>query len=226
MDSGFVRAVLAAMLALSPYAVRAAAFESGPRPSGAVFDPDGILNAAERKEISASLEMIHKEDGVEVITVVLAELESFQPDETAGRLAAAWCDAPLHAVALHVPGREDSPWIATGGDLIRAIDPDEVRDELAAARRDASREPDDVSKVRTAVHATADMLRYWKGREVTRRAVIENERALIRLELETRSRRLQIIMLTVAAAAIPLIIGAVISARLLGKSRRVPASRS
>lgn len=225
MNSGFVRAVFAAMLAFCPCAVRAASFEPGPRPSGAVFDPDGILNAAERKEISASLEKIHKEDGVEVIAVVLAELESVQPEETARRIAAAWCDAPLHAVALHIRVREGSPWIATGGDLIRSLDADEVRDELAVARRDASREPDDVSKVRTAANATADMLRYWKGREDTRRAVIENERALIRLELETRSRRQQILMLTAAAAAIPLIAGAVLAIRLLGKSRRISASK-
>ncbi len=220
MKSGVLRVFVAASLAFCP----AHGFEPGPRPHEAVFDPDGILNAAERMEISAPLEKIIQNDGVEVVAVILKNPDGSEPEALAAGLAAAWCESPLHAVVVHVPGREGSPWIVAGGDLIHSINPDEVRDELAAARRDASREPDDVSTLRTAANATTDMLRYWMGREITHRAAIEQERAVIRLELETKARRQQIVMLTAAAAIIPLIIGAVMAVRLLGKTRRTPAS--
>jgi hypothetical protein len=157
--------------------------------------------------------------------VVLKNSGVIDPEVIAASIAETWCESSAHAVVLHIQGSEDTPWIVAGGDFINSIDSYEVRDELALARRDASREPDDVSKIRTAANAAADMLRYWKGREVNRRAVIENERTLIRLELETKARRQQIIMLTAAAAAVPLIAGAVLAVRLLGKTRRVPASR-
>jgi len=222
MNSGFVRVVVAASLALYP----CSAFEPGPRPSGAVFDPDGILNATERKDMATPLEKIFKNDGVQVMAVVMKNPDGSDPEALAASLAKAWCEKPLHAVALHIPGRDGTPWIVAGGELMDSINPDELRDELAAARRDASREPDDVSKVRTAANATADMLRYWKGMEVTRRTVIENERSHIRLELETKARRQRILMLTAAAAAIPFIVGGVLAVRLLGKNRLVPANKT
>jgi hypothetical protein len=222
MDSGLRRVGLAAILALLPCAVHAG-FEPGPRPVRAVFDPHGALDAAECEEISNTLEKIFKDEKVQVIAVVLENAEVSDPDALVTAMSEKWCGSSAHAIALHVPCRDGSPWIAAGGDIIHAINPDEVRDELAAVRRDAAREPDDVSMVRTAAHVTADMLRYWKGRELARRAVIENERALIRLELDARSRRQQIIMLTLAAAAIPLAAGVVLAIRLLGKNRRVPA---
>jgi hypothetical protein len=220
MNSGVLRVFVAALLALCP----CHGFEPGPRPHEAVFDPDGILNAAERMEISAPLEKILQNDGVEVVAVILRNPDVPEPEVLAASLAAAWCQSPLHAVVVHVPDREGSPWIVAGGDLIHSIDQHEVRDELAAVRRDASREPDDVSTLRTAANATTDMLRYWMGREITRRAAIEKERAVIRLELENKARRQQTIMLTAAAAIILLIIGFVMSVSLLGKTRRTPAS--
>jgi hypothetical protein len=225
MNSIFLRA-FAALLTICPCAIRAAGFEPGPRPSVAVFDPHGILNADERLEISTSLGKILKDERVEVIAVVLENSDLSDPEVLATGMAEKWCESFAHAVVLHVPGREGTPWIAAGGELIRSIDPNEVRDELAAARRDASREADDISKIRTAANAAADMLRYWKGREVNRRAVIENERTLIRLELETKSRRQQIVMLTAAAAAVPLIAGVMLAVRLLGRTRRVTARKS
>lgn len=219
MNSAFLRVFVAASLALCP----CPGFEPGPRPHGAVFDPDGILNAAEKLEISTTLEKVLRNDRVEVIAVVMKNADG--PETLATSLAQAWCKTPLHAVALHIPDREGSPWIAAGGDLIHSIDQHELRDELAAARRDASREPDDVSTLRTVANATADMLRYWKGREENRRAAIDNQRAAIRLELETKSRRQQVIMLTAAAAFIPLAAAAMLAVRLLGKSRRDSASK-
>jgi hypothetical protein len=219
MGSVFLRVVVGASLALCP----CYAFEPRPRPDGVVFDPDDLLNDAEKMEISAPLEKIIKDEKVEVIAVVLENSAVSDPEVLATFMVEKWCESPAHAVALHIPGRDGTPWIVAGGDFIRVIDPDEVRDELSAARRDASREPDDASKVRTAAHATADMLRYWKGKELARRAAIENERTLIRLELDARSRRQQIIMLTVAASAIPLVAGVVLAIRLLGKKRREPA---
>lgn len=219
MNSGLYRVILAALLAICPCAIRAGVFETIPRPSGAVFDPSGILDAAERKEISAPLERIFKDEGVEVIAVALEDPDGLDSEEAAGQMAAAWCDAPLHAVVLHIRGRDGGPWIVAGGELLRSLDPGEVRDELALAHRDASREPDDAAKLRTAATATADLLRYWQGREAARLALMDHMRAAIRLELETRARKQQILMLTATAAAIPLIVGVMTAIRLLGKPR-------
>jgi hypothetical protein len=224
MKPAMLRAV-ALLMALCPCVVRASGFESGPRPSGAVFDPHGVLKVADRNEISAPLERILKDDGVEVIAVVLNHADVSDPEAHAKSLAVSWCESRLHAVVLHIPGCEGTPWIAAGGDLIESINPDELRDELAAVRRDASREPDDVSIMRTAANATADMLRYWKGREDARQAVIDYERTVIGLELETRAHHQQVLILTAAAAVIPIIIGAVLVFRLSAKNRRVTAGR-
>lgn len=217
MKSGFV---LAAILVLCPCAVRAEDFKPGPRPDGALFDPAGVLREDARAEISLPLERIRKD--AEVIAVVLTNMEAATPEEAAAKMAAAWCHAPLHAVVLHVPGREGSPWIVAGGDMIHVLNPDEVRDELAAARRDASREPDDESKVRTAATATADLLRYWKGREDIRLGVIDHMRAGIRRDLETRARRQQAVMFAIVISFIACTVAGVC---LLAKARRRAASK-
>jgi len=216
MDSAFCRAVILASLALSP----CHGFEPGPRPAAAVVDHAGVLNDAARAEISLPLERIRND--VEVIAVVLTHLDAATPDDAAARMSATWCDAPLHALVLHIPGRDGSPWIVAGGDMIHALNPDEVRDELAAARRDAFREPDDASVVRTAASATADLLRYWKGREDTRLGVIDRMRAGIRRDLETRARRQQAVMLVMAIALIAFTVAGV---GLLAKARRRAASK-
>jgi hypothetical protein len=84
-------------------------------------------------EISAPLEKILHNDRVEVVAVILKNPDGLEPEALAKSLAAAWCESPHHAVVLHIPEREGSPWIAVGGDLISSIDQHEVRDELANA---------------------------------------------------------------------------------------------
>ena len=219
MDSVFLRA-FAALLVLCPCASRAAGFEPGPRPEGAVHDPSEILGSADRKEISLPLEIILRDEGVDVIAVVLENKDGVAPEVVGGGLAAAWCEASIHAVALHIPGREGTPWIVAGGDLIDSINPDELRDELAAIRRDAMREPDDVSIIRTAADATSEMLRFWKGRELTRGKAVEKARAKIRLELDIIARRQRTQMVMVSVAAILLIAATTAFLRLFLKRRR------
>jgi hypothetical protein len=220
MNSVWCRAVLVALLALCSCTAIAGEYKPGPHPAVPLFDPAGILDDAARAEISRPLEKTGKD--VDVIAVVLTNRDIASPEAAAAGIATAWCVAPLHAVVLHIPGRDGSPWIVAGGDIVEDMNPDELRDELAAARRDASREPDDASKVRTAATATADLLRFWQGREATRLGMIEKIRINIRRELETHAHRQQAIMLAVVIA---LIAGVAIAIRLLGKSRRVSADK-
>jgi len=225
MNSVFLRA-FAALFALCPCAAPAAGFEPGPRPEGAIHDPSEILGSADRKEISLPLEKILRDEGVDVIAVVLENKDGVVPEALAGGMAAAWCEAGLHAVALHIPGREGTPWIVVGGDLIDSINHDELRDELAAIRRDAMREPDDVSIIRTASHSTTDMLRFWNGRELTRGKAVEKARAEIRLELDIIARRQRTQMVLVSVAAILLIAATTAFLRMFLKKRGIHTTGS
>lgn len=135
------RALLAGLLVLAPcHGRETAAAWPGPRPAGALHDPSRLLNQGGAGDLFRQLGKIRGDEGVEVIAAVLTDTGARVPEEAVQDMAAAWCDAPLHAVVLHVPGRQASPWIAAGGELLSSLDPDEVRDALAGVRRDASRE--------------------------------------------------------------------------------------
>ncbi len=195
------------LAAVSLAAEKVEDFEYGARPPQSVFDPDGLLDSATLKTISDPLAKIHEEEGVDVVVVVIKDLEGAPPEHVAGRFAAAWCTAPIHAVVLHVPGRADSPWIIPGGELLNYLKPETVAQKLADAKRNASREPTEPGKVRAAANEAADMLRYWTGSAINRSRYLDVERARIYQEFENKDRQRKIILLVVASSFIPLVVG-------------------
>lgn len=199
--------IAAGFAALCVAASAAGDFEYGGRPPGSVFDPENFLDQATLTEISQPLSRIFHDEGVDIIVVILEDLEGAPPEHVAGRFADAWCRSPIHAVVLHVPGRHDSPWIVPDGDLIDSIKPEVVSRKVAEAVRNAAREPKEPDKVRAAANEAADMLRYWLRNAVNRSEYLQTERTKIRVELETKARRKQIVMLAAAASAIPVLLG-------------------
>lgn len=195
--------LLMAMIA----ALSAADFEYGLRPPSSVFDPNGFLEPRTVKEISEPLARIYKNEGIDVIVIVLPDIGDAPPAHVAGRFAAEWCTSPIHAVVLHVPGRKDGPWIVPLGRLIEGIEPAKLSQSVADAVRRAAREPGEPAKVRAAATEAADMLRFWTGTAINRREYIETARTQIRLEQETKARHWRIAMLTAAASFIPLLCG-------------------
>lgn len=134
------------------------------------------------------------------MVVVLPSLDNAPPEHVAGRFAAAWSQSPIHAVVLHVPGQAESPWIVPSGRLLATANPDMVRQKLADAARNVSREPDEPSKLRAATTQAADMLRYLMHNAINRREFLETERTRIRLDLENKALRKRIIMLGAAVS--------------------------
>jgi hypothetical protein len=212
------------IIALMPCLAAADDFEYGLRPPDSVFDPRGFLGPDLAREIAEPLKRIHQEQGVDIIVVIIDGLEGAPPAHVAGRFAAAWSEAPIHAVVLHVPGEENAPWIVPSGKLIEHLKPEVLSQDVADAERRARLEPTEQGRVRAAAIETADRLRYWLGTAVNRSEFISDARVKIRLEQETKARQWRIAMLTAAAAAIPLL--ALVSAiifMLRGKGlRRFP----
>ncbi len=207
MISRTLMPLLAFLLAVvCPTAANSADFEYGGRPPGSVFDPESVLDPATLAGISGPLERILRDEGVDVVVAILPSLDGAPPEFVAGRLAKAWCESPIHAVVLHVPGNKESPWIAPDGNLIDTIKPEVVAQKVADARRNASREPDEQAKVRAAATEAADMLRYWMRNAINRGEFLQTERTKIRLDLETKARQKRIALLVVAASAIPFLI--------------------
>lgn len=194
------------LLALA-FNARAEDFEYGGRPPGSVFDPQNLLDPATRAEISLPLERIHRDEGVEVVVVILPKLDGAPPDFVAGRFANAWCKSPIHAVVLHVPGNKEAPWIVPDGKLIASIKPEVVSEKVAEAMRNSARESSEPAKVRAAATEAADMLRYWMRNAINRSEFLETERTKIRLELERKARREQITLLVAGASTVPVLIG-------------------
>jgi hypothetical protein len=182
-------------------------FEYGLRPPKCVFDPAGVLEPDAVSEISAPLVQLKEAGLVDVVAVVLTSLGDAPPEHVARRFAAAWCSPRLHAVVLHVPGHDGSPWIVPGGDLIGVIQPDKINAAVAAAVRRATREPTDAGKVRAASVEAADMLRYWIGTAINRSEYLETERTRMRLELESKARLRRILLLSSVASIIPVLAG-------------------
>lgn len=199
--------IAACLAALCMTASAAGDFEYGGRPPGSVFDPENFLDQATLNEISQPLSRILRDEGVDVIVVILKDLEGAPPEHVAGRFANAWCESPIHAVVLHVPGREDSPWIVPNGDLIDSIKPEVVSQKVAEAVRNSAREPKEPEKVRAAANEAADMLRYWLNNAINRSEYLQTERTKIHLELETKARRKQILLLAAAASVVPVLLG-------------------
>lgn len=181
-------------------------FEHGPRPPGGVYDPAGLIDATALEEISAPLAALRSREGVDVVVVVLPEIGDAPPEHVAGQFAAAWCSSRIHAVVLHVPGQEKSPWIVPGGELLGAIQPGKFRETVREATSRAVREPTEVGKVRAASVEAADMLRYWLGTAINRSEHLRTERTKLTLDRETKARQRRILGMVVAASAIPLLV--------------------
>lgn len=147
----------------APGADKAIAFEHGMRPPNGVFDALELLDFTTLKQIESQLPGLLQDENIEVIVVVLDDLEGAPPDFVAKRFADAWCSAPVHAVVLHVPGNENSPWIFPYGRFLDQMQPQVVKERVAQAKRNASREPTEADKVRAATVEAADMLRFWTG---------------------------------------------------------------
>lgn len=195
-------------------------FEYGPRPPLSVFDPKGFLEPAQVKAISDPLVSFYQKEGIDVIVVVLADLGNAPPEHVARSFASAWCKSPLHCVVLHVPGREDGPWIVPNGRLVDHLNPDQVQQAVNDGRRRAASEAKDPDKVRAAANEAADMLRYWMGNAINRSDMIRSESSRIRSELEVQSRRWKMGVMVTVAAVIPVIVG--ISLLIVFLRRRGP----
>lgn len=193
--------------ALCPAAEKVEDFEFGKRPPLSVFDPKGFLDPLILKQISEPLAKVLKDEHIDVIVIILDDLGGAPPEHVARRFAAAWCDSPIHAVVLHVPGRDDSPWIVPAGKIVDTLKPEILEEKIKEAKRDASREPDEKSKVRVASTEAADMLRYWMYNAVNRSVYLQSAVAEIRAEHDKKAKQWRIAMLTAAASAIPLLFG-------------------
>lgn len=183
------------------------AFEYGTHPPLSVFDPGGILMPEWVKGISDRLAAIYQKEGVDVIVVVLADVGKAPPEYVARSFAKAWCKSPIHCVVLHVPGREDSPWIVPEGKLVDRLNPEQVRLAVKNAQRRAASEPKDIDKVKAAVTEAADMLRFWTASAINRSEKYELEPAKIRVELGAESRGWKKGVIIGATAAVLLVAG-------------------
>ena len=199
-------------------------FEYGPRPPDSVFDPTGLLEMAELRQLSEPLAKIHKDEGIDVIVVVLADLEGAPPEYVAKRFSLAWCESPIHAVVLHVRGDPGSPWIVPGGKLVGNIKPEVLARDVEEAMHRASLEPTEIRKIPAAATEAGDRLRYWTGNAINRSEFLESERVKIRLEMEAKSRNWRIIKLMGVASVIPVLVGVGLLFWLLRKPgpRRFP----
>ena len=215
---------IALLTALSPAAEKVEDFEYGQRPPQSVFDPLGFLEPQVLKEISDPLATVFRNENIDIIVVILDDLAGAPPEHVARRFAAAWCVSDIHAVVLHVPGRDDSPWIIPAGKLVDCLKPELLAQKVAEAKRNASREPGDQGKVRAASTEAADMLRYWMYNALNRSVFLQSAREKYRAEQETKAKHWRIAMLTGAASAIPLLAGLCMLVFLLRKPgpRRFP----
>lgn len=187
--------ILLFLLAFSRCVHAASDFEFGPRPSNSVFDPTGVLSKAVTDEISATLTSVLKQEGVDIIVVVLPDLGQAPPEHVADRFGAAWCSADAHCVVLHSPERDGSPWIVPGKKWLAGQEPQQTAKIIEAARRRAAAEAKDSDKVKAAAGEAADMLRFRHADEINRSQARLTESTRLRLELETKSRQARIFIL-------------------------------
>lgn len=213
-----VRTLICLLAMLSAVAVRAertADFEYGPRPAMSVFDPGEALDPVIAKEISDPLVEVFRKEGVDVVVVVLKDMGNAPPEHVARQFSDAWCQSPIHCVVLHVPGKQDSPWIIPAGRMIVHLDPATVAKDVNDRQRRARSEPDDAHKVKAAAQEASDMLRYWLGSAILRSEKIQTESTRIRLEQEVIARKKQIAIFGALASIIPLVAGIALLIKLL-----------
>lgn len=207
MISRLLRFLIALVFAASAIADGAAEFEYGPRPQLPVFDPSGFLKPETLREISGQLSSYSQKEGIDVLVVILPDIGGAPPEHVAGRFAEAWCKPTIRCVVLHVPGREDSPWIIPSGRLIEHINPEQIRQAVDNAQRRAASEPKGPDKVKAAATEATDLLRYWMANAINRTEMLLTEKTKIRMEHETKARQWKIAVMVGVASIIPLLVG-------------------
>ena len=218
-------AILSILLCISVQGVQAqSSFKYGDRPKNSIFDPTGVLTLTEQDRISEPLLTILKNEGIDIIIVILPEIGDAPPEYVVKGYAAKWATTTVNSVVLHVPGKEGSPWIFPGMFMTGVIKPEAVRETIVAAEKRAAAEPTDFGKVRAASIEAADAIRYWMGGALLRTEDTINRRLEWQLARERRERLLKLSAALAAAALIPLVFGAVfLTIRIRGRgARRFP----
>ncbi len=179
-------------------------FKYGERPQNSIFDPTGVLTMEQQETISKPLGKILKNEGIDIVVVILPDIGEAPPEHVAKGFARKWAKTPVNSVVLHVPAKEGSPWIFPGNMMSNAIKPDFVRETVLAAQKRAAAEPTDFGKVRAASVEAADALRYWLGGALLRTEERINRRLEWQLARERRERLLKLSAALAAASLIPL----------------------
>ena len=204
-----IASILSAFLCIAVHAEEARPYSKyGERPENSVYDPSGILSPEQQEVISKPLREILKNEGVDVIVVVLPEIGDSPPEHVVKGFAEIWAKGKVNSVVLHVPGRGGSPWIFPGEVMSRMINPEVVREAIADAEKRSAAESTDFGKVRAASIEASDILRYWKGGALIRSEQIVNEGMQMRLEYANRRRLIKLLAVVGAALLIPLLAGA------------------
>ena len=202
MIARIIPILLAFMLAAPVSAQTPAPFEYGPRPPLSVFDPSGFLPPEAVKEISDPLNAIYKNEGIDVVVVILKDLENAPPEHVARRFAREWCTSAIQCVVLHVPGSKDSPWIIPQGKLVDVIEPALIRQTVEEAQHRAARETKEPDKVRAAATEAADMLRFWTNEHKNLSEFLQSRASEIRTEQAANSRLWKVSTLLVVLSLI------------------------
>lgn len=184
-------------------------FKYGERPKNSIFDPTGVLTPQEQDRISEPLRAILRNEGIDIIVLILPDIGDAPPEHVIKGFAEKWATTTVNSVVLHVPGKEGSPWIFPGAVMTGAMKPEVVNESIDAARKRASAEPTDFGKVRAASIEAADAIRYWLGGELLRTEDMITRRLQWQLERERRERLLKLSGALGVAALIPLFFGAV-----------------
>jgi hypothetical protein len=186
-----------------------AGFKYGERAGNSIFDPTGVLTQKEQERISEPLKEILKNEGIDIIVVILAEIGDAPPEHVAKGFAEKWATTTVNSVVLHVPGKEGSPWIFLGEVMMESIKPESIRETISEAEKRAAAEPTDFGKVRAASIEASDAIRYWLGGALLRTEDMIQKRLEMQLARERREGLLKISAVLGAAALIPLAFGAV-----------------
>ena len=182
-------------------------FKFGPRPPDSIYDPSGILTPKQRREIAQPLESILEKEGIEVLLVILPEIGDTPPEHIAKGFLAEWSTRKLNAIALHVPGRPDSPWIVPGAFIDSVVKASMLRGSVDVSQKRVQAEPDDFSKARAAATEASDIMRYWTGGAILRAEGMVKARVDSQLAYEKRQRLIKIAGFVALVGAVPVVLG-------------------
>ncbi len=183
-------------------------FRYGSRPSDGIFDPAEILLPNERKEIAEPLARVLKNEGIDVLVIVLPGIGAAPAKHVATGFREAWSEAAINAVVLHVPGDPESPWIFPG-DVVRrvVVEPGKLEEWVSGGEARAAGKEGDFKKIRAAAIEAADIMRFCAGGAVIRTESIIDERLARQLEFERRQRLIKLAGMIGLAGIIPIVAG-------------------